>query len=92
MHGDQFGREWSDVPVAPPLSAAEVQDRYNQAWAPPPVVTPTITGLAAKVTERLAALERVRPILAAAVAGAAPDQAAAFAILSCRVSSAIMRD
>jgi hypothetical protein len=48
--------------------------------------------MAAKCTERLAVLDRVRPVLEAAIKDARPEDAAAWAIVAVRVSEAILRD
>jgi len=81
-HYDGKGRLWSSV-------------AYAVAWAPPPVVppvvAPVVTRLAAQVTERLATLDRVRPLLNAAIKDAPPDQLAAMTILAVEVSKAILR-
>jgi hypothetical protein len=76
-----------------PLSTPVAERYQTPGWAaPPPVVAPTITSMAAKCTERLAVLDRVRPVLEAAIKDAKPEDAAAWAIVAVRVSEAILRD
>jgi len=53
------------------------------------VPSPTIACLAARVTERLATLERVRPILDAAIRASAEPEA--MAMVAVRVSKAILQ-
>jgi hypothetical protein len=66
----------------------------GRGFFPQPVVpTPTIAALAAKFTERLAVLERVRPILSDAIGDARGEEAVvAVTLLGLRIINAILTD
>ena len=65
----------------------------NEAFATPAVPAPTITKLAAQVTERLAVLDRVRPILSDAIRDAQGEAAIqAVTLLGVRIMTAILKE
>jgi hypothetical protein len=65
----------------------------DEAFAAPVVPALTVTRLAAQVTERLAVLDRVRPILSAAIHTAEGEAAiAAATLLGLRIVNAILTD
>jgi hypothetical protein len=75
------------------VSIDDIRRLPPEAFAQPVVPALTITRLAAQVTERLAVLDRVRPILSDAIHAAEGDAAiSAATLLGLRIVNAILTD
>jgi hypothetical protein len=88
-----FATDICDIHVALARYAQEAGPGTKHRDTPVVEPTPTITRLAAQTTERLAVLDRVRPILSAAIQAAQGQEAViAVTFLGVRIQSAILNE